>query len=67
MNRKRAYPNLRTWRDDNRLGQREAARILGISQAFYSRLERGLYYPGRAKAKTIVEVTGVPLETVLGL
>jgi transcriptional regulator with XRE-family HTH domain len=67
MNRKRAYPNLKTWRDDNRLGQREAAAKLGISQPFYCRLERGVYYPGRKLAKVISGETGVPLETVLGL
>lgn len=67
MNRKRPYPNLKTWRDAERIGQREAAAQLGMSQPFYSRLENGLHYPGRKLAKVISERTGVPLEAVLGL
>jgi len=67
MNRKRPYPNLKTWRDENRLSQHEAAAQLHLSQSFYSRIERGVYRPAPVKAKAISDCTCVPLETVLGL
>lgn len=67
MKRMRPYPNLKTWRSANTLNQREAARKLGISQGFYSRLETG-FQPAHARtAKTISERTGVPIEILLGL
>jgi transcriptional regulator with XRE-family HTH domain len=65
MNRKRPYPNLKTWR--GHLTQGAAAAKLGISQNYYSRLERGVQVPRVRLAKQISTVTGVPLETVLGV
>lgn len=67
MNRKRPYPSLKHWRNDNRLMQREAAAELAISQNYYSRLERGIQAPRATLAKAISERTGVPLETILGV
>ncbi len=67
MKRNRIYPTLRAWRLGARLNQQEAARVLGVSQSFYSKLERGLQYPDRRNAKLISDKAGVPLETVLGL
>ena len=67
MNRKRIYPNLSVWRDAERLNQEAAAQRLGISQNYYSRLERRKQFPRRQLAKVISERTGVPLETVLGV
>jgi len=67
MNRKRIYPSLAKWRDDQRLSQEEAAARLQVSQPYYSRLERGLQFPKRTLARQIADRTGVPLESVLGL
>lgn len=67
MNRKPLYHSLAAWRDGERLSQEEAARQLGVSQAYYSRLERQQHYPARVRAKKISEITGVPLESVLGV
>ena len=63
--RKRAYPTLRHWR--GALTQAEAAERLGVRQGHYSRLERGVQYPGRKLGIRIAELTNVPLETVLGV
>lgn len=67
MNRKRIYPSLAKWRDDERLSQEAAAEFLGVSQNYYSRLERGVQFPKRLLAKRISERTGVALEHVLGV
>jgi transcriptional regulator with XRE-family HTH domain len=67
MKRPRIYPTLRAWRQGERLNQAEAAEILGVSQGFYSKLERGQQFPDRRNAKLISDRAGVPLETVLGL
>lgn len=67
MKRTRPYPNLKTWRRANTLNQRDAAKKLGISQGFYSRLETGFQPPHAKTAKIISDRTGVPLETLLGL
>jgi transcriptional regulator with XRE-family HTH domain len=67
MNRTRPYPNLKTWRGDKRLSQRDAAAKLGISQPFYSRLENQTQACNPQLAKRISEQTGVSLESVLGI
>lgn len=67
MNRKRIYPSLAKWRDAERLTQEQAAQLLGVSQNYYSRLERSLQFPNRLLAKQIAERTGVALEHVLGV
>jgi transcriptional regulator with XRE-family HTH domain len=67
MKHTRAYPSLKAWRLAARLNQAQAAGILGVSQGFYSKLERGKGFPHRRKAFAISEKAGVPLETVLGL
>ncbi len=67
MNRKRTYPNLKTWRRENGLSQCEAAEQLGVSQPKYCRMERQDRAPRPMEAKTISQRTGVPLESVLGI
>jgi len=67
MNRKPIYPDLKTWRDAERLNQRAAAERLRVSQGYYSRLEQEQQHPHRKLAKFISDETGVPLETVLGV
>jgi transcriptional regulator with XRE-family HTH domain len=67
MNRKRTYPNLKTWRDENNLTQRQAAARLGVSQSVYSRWETQTRAPKPKLAKTVSAQAGVPLESVLGI
>jgi len=62
----RSYPDLGTWRSAQGLGQRDAARLLGISQTYYGRLERGEQAARGPRAKTIMAKTGVPLEVLVG-
>lgn len=66
-NRKREFKSLRQWRDELGLDQDDAALILGLSQSYYSRVERQLMAPNRHLAKRIADKTGVPLEQVLGV
>lgn len=65
--RKRAYPNLATWREANRINQREAADVLGFSQSKYGRLERGVLTVVGEEAIDIMDKTGVPLEVLVGV
>lgn len=67
MNRKRIYPDLRTWRDDLGFTQREAAKFLELSQPVYCRIERQERAPKPLKAKAMSEKAGVPLESILGI
>ena len=62
----RPYPNLELWRQAQRLSQREAAKFLGISQTYYSRLERRTQAAPGKRAKVIMDLTGVPLEVLVG-
>lgn len=64
---KRAYPDLAAWRRDLGLSQRAAARILGISQTYYSRLERRTQSARGPMAKRILSTANVPLETLVGV
>jgi transcriptional regulator with XRE-family HTH domain len=63
----RPYPDLAAWRAAQGLNQLEAARLLGVSQTTYSRLERGIRTAVRENAKRIMAATGVPLEVLVGV
>jgi transcriptional regulator with XRE-family HTH domain len=63
----RAFPNLMTWRKTHKLNQHEAAKELGLTQSSYSRLERGVKIPVRDDLKRIVDLTGVPIEVLVGV
>lgn len=62
----RSYPDLKTWREAIGLNQRDAATLLGISQTYYSRLERGTQPTTGKRAKVIMTKTGVPIEVLVG-
>lgn len=62
----RPYPDLATWRAAQGLSQHAAARKLGISQTYYSRLERGVQAARGPVAKRLMAATGVPLEVLVG-
>lgn len=68
MNRptSKRYPNLKAWREAANLTQRQAAKVLGISQTYYGRLELGTQHAPGKRAKTITQTTGVPLEVIVG-
>ena len=59
------HPNLLAWRQSLRLKQVDAAKLLGMSRARYSQLERGLPTSGK-RAKQIMQVTHVPIEVLVG-
>lgn len=65
--RVRPMPSLKVWREAKKLTQDEAAKILGIGQAYYSKLEQGKQHPRPALLKQITERTGVPIEELLGI
>jgi len=57
---------LADWRAAQRLSQRQAAELLGLSQVVYSRLERGVQFARGPMAKRIMDITGVPLAVLVG-
>lgn len=61
------FQSVAAWRAAHTLNQREAAKVLGVSQAYYSRLERGLRRPVEDDLKRIAITTSVPIEVLVGL
>lgn len=64
--KERKFKNLAEWRDFFGLSQMEASRMLRISQARYSRLERRIATTRGKAARRIWKQTGVPLEVLVG-
>ncbi len=67
MKRVKAYASLKDWRTAQELNQREAARLLGVTQALYARVELRRGAPRPQRAKVISEKTGVPFEILMGV
>lgn len=65
-NPNRPYATLKAWRQARQCSQHEAAAFLGISQGFYSKLERRSQALRGPAAKRIMQKTGVPLEILVG-
>ena len=63
----KSYDSLLRWRLALNLNQREAALVLGMSQAKYSRLERGVGVAVRDEARKIKARTGVPIDVLAGV
>ncbi len=63
----RPYTSLKAWRESQGLDQRAAAKALGITQGYYSRLERGTAAPRPETARTMMDICGVPLEVLMGI
>jgi DNA-binding XRE family transcriptional regulator len=59
--------SLRGWRLRHNLDQREAAKILGLSQSAYARFELQTRYPRPKVAKRMRIITGLSLEIILGI
>lgn len=61
----RTHRTLKAWRRSRRLSQRDAADLLGLSQSYYSKVERRANaLPGK-RAEAITKKTGVPLEMLV--
>lgn len=60
------YPDLLTWRKDHGFTQRQAARLLDMTQTYYARLERGKASAYGKRAKMLAKVTRVPLAVLVG-
>lgn len=67
MKRIKPYATLKAWRTARGLNQRDAARLLGMTQSLYSKIELGQNTPRPKRGKNISEKTGVPFETVMGV
>lgn len=65
MTRVTRHRTLSAWRRANGFNQEHAARVLGLSQSYYSKLERGLHALPGDRAKRITAKTGVPLEVLV--
>lgn len=59
--------SLAAWRQAKGFDQRAAARFLGISQSYYSKLERHEQAPRRDMLKALTARTGVPVDELMGM
>lgn len=64
---RRKVKSLLGWRLKHRLHQRDAARVLSVSQSTYARFEAKKRFPRPTVAKRIQIITGLSLEIILGL
>jgi transcriptional regulator with XRE-family HTH domain len=62
---RRTYPNLASYLEATGQTQAQLATKLGKSQAFVSKLLRGLIQPSLDEALRISSVVGVPVETLV--
>jgi transcriptional regulator with XRE-family HTH domain len=63
----RPHSSLAAWRRFHGFSQHDAARVLGISQSYYSKLETHEQSPRRAMMKALTAKTGVPVDALMGL
>ena len=56
---------LKKWRAENHLSQSEAAKMLDVTQAFYSHLEVGRKSPSLGTLEIISERTKIPISDLL--
>jgi len=61
------YPTLKAYREGLGLSQDEAASKFHVTQAAWSKWERGKQRPARRHLKRLVRDTGVPLASIMGL
>ena len=59
------YPTLARWRKARTFNQRQAAEYLGLSQSFYSKLERRVTALRGSRAQIASRKTGVPIEILV--
>lgn len=65
--RVKPHSSLAAWRKDMEFTQPEAADYLGISQPYYSKLERKVQQPRRDNLKMLTERTGVPVDVLMDI
>lgn len=63
--RRRPHSSLLKFREDHTLSQDDAAFLVGITQAHWSRLENGLVGASPRLARQIGDLIGVPAETLV--
>ncbi len=66
MGRKRTHP-LKAYRALYHLSQADAAKHFGVSQAIWSRWERGVNRPNRDMCRRLVKETGASVEVLMGI
>jgi DNA-binding XRE family transcriptional regulator len=59
--------SLKGWRLRHNLDQREAARIIGVSQSTFARMEALKRYPRPSLAKKMKVITGLSIEVIMGI
>lgn len=63
--KRNAFKTLREWRKSWDLTQAEAARLFGMSQSKYCKVEIGMQPPRPKVGKRMADKTGVPFEVVM--
>lgn len=66
MSQKRIHP-LKAYRTKHHLSQRQAAKRFGVSQAQWSRWERGTLRPNLKMTKRLMRETAAPLDVLMGI
>lgn len=61
------YDSLKDWREAHGLSQRDAAKILGMSQSAYAKWEIHRRAPRPNRLKALVAKTGVRIESLIGI
>lgn len=67
LRRVKPHSSLVAWRKASGFTQRQAAKYLGISQSYYYKLEAKQQQPRPRKLKTIADLTGVPVDELMGI
>lgn len=62
---RKLYGSLYEWRTENNLSQRQAADLIPMAQASWSRLETSQSIPRPKLAQRISDVTGVPVSVLI--
>ena len=57
---------LKTWRDERKLSQDEAGRLVGVDAMTFSRWERGVHLPRKNLWPAIEQVTGIAPSELVG-
>lgn len=57
---------LKKWREQNKLSQIEAGKVVGITQVFWGELERGVKQPSTEILVLLSKATGIKVDDLLG-
>lgn len=67
LGRVKPHSSLAAWRKAMGFNQREAAVFLGITQGYYSKLEKKVQTPRKGILRDLTERTGVPVDELMGI